>query len=436
MSSESQKVLIPGSFRIESATLSNFSGEEINIRPMITELTVMESMHSMFCVYEFLIVDGVALLEKYAITGNEKIKLEITKKDDPDADDVVTTKYLTVTGINEYGRIINESQAYMLQAVTETAMHCSIERVSKAVNGTAAGILADLYNEVQYKLPLDQRDTSTEGNYKLVLPNYTYTDTLAMLLGKAQNSSGSTFHMFESLWGDMSFTSYDEIIKSDPIDEYRIGSFQSTEGLKLTEFDKIRKKIKSINSNLGISHFEAFKKGGLSSRVFMNDIATKTFEKKDYFVLDEDLGRMDNDYALAPQYKVGKKPVSEIKQAKTFMVNKNTMAFANADNGQNRVDESVAKKRFRYENQFAVSHNIVVVGDSRLRAGSTIDIYVPTATDPKYISDVRDDYFSGRYFISSVRHSLKMGGSYTVDLTIRKDSVNRDKMISKNKSMK
>ena len=86
--------------------------------------------------------------------------------------------------------------------------------------------------------------------------------------------------------------------------------------------------------------------------------------------------------------------------------------------------------------EIVVINNIVVVGDSRLRAGSTIDIYVPTATDPKYISDVRDDYFSGRYFISSVRHSLKMGGPYTVDLTIRKDSVNRDKMISKNKSMK
>ena len=435
MSSEAQKLLVPGSVKIESAILTNYSGETVDIKVLIGELVITESINSMFCVFDIVVVDGVGLLEKYAISGNEKIELELSKRDTEGGNDIFTTKHLAIIGVNEYARTTNESQAYKIQAVSETALHCSVKRLSKSVNGSIGKIITDLYGEDAFNLPLNVVDGKKEGNYRFVLPNYTVTDTFAMLLAKAQNKSSTTYHLFESLWGDMVLTSYDEIIKQSPVDTYKLMSFETENDLRQSAFDEIRTKIKQIDSYLGLSHYESFKKGGIAARVFMNDISTKTFEKKDYNLLDEDLGRLDKDYILSDTYTIAGKPVADLRQPKTYMVNKNTMAFTNSENGQNRVDVSIAKKRFRYENQFAISHNVKLAGDTRLKAGSIVDITLPTPTDPKFLSEVQDDYFSGKYFVSSVRHNIVYGGSYTADLSVRKDSIDRERMISKYKSM-
>ena len=53
--SKQQQLLIPGSYKLESAILTNYKGEEIDIRSLITEFTINESFHSMFCLYEFVI---------------------------------------------------------------------------------------------------------------------------------------------------------------------------------------------------------------------------------------------------------------------------------------------------------------------------------------------------------------------------------------------
>lgn len=436
MSDDVRKELLPGYAKIEEAILTNFQGETVDITELISDVTVRESLYSMFCVFEIIVVDGVALLEKFAITGNEKIKIRISKRDSSNGEDIDTTKYLVLTGIKEYARIINQSQAYIIKAVSETAMNCSIARTSKTVEGPISKIINDLYsNEVQFNLPLTSGGEETQGNYKIILPNYTYTDIFSMLLNKAQNASGSVFFMFETLWGDMTLTSYKDMISQNPLDKYRLTDFED-DGKRKSEYDKLRTKIRDLSSNLGVSHFDAFKKGGLASRVFVNDMATKTFTQTDYDLLSSSNTKISKDFLLAQEYTVADKPLQDFNQPKTFMVNQNTLAFQGQENLQNRVSDSIAKKRFQYENQFAVSHDIKVTGDTRLRAGTMIEVELPTATDPTYAPVNRDEYLSGKYFISSVTHSFGAAGSYHETLTIRKDSIDRQTMLNKNKDLK
>lgn len=433
MSNPGQQELIPGAFEFRRCTLTNYAGEEIDIQELISEVVVTESIYSMFCLYEFTIVDGTALLERFAISGNEKIELELSKIDDQQGPDIITTKSLLITSISDYDRVINESQVYVIHAISETALNASITRASKSVAGSPTKIIKELYDEVQYRLPLTV-SASAQGNYKIVLPNYTYADIFSMLLNKAQATSGTTFHLFETLWGNVDLTSYNTIIDKPSVDEYQLKSFESTEtDTDVSAWDQIRRKITNIESNLGISRFEAFRNGGISTRVFAFDIATKTFTKTDFTLPQESPKKMDKDFLLDPSYRVSGKSISQIKQPKTHMVHQNTMAYNTGENLQNRVADTIAKKRMQYENQYAVSQFITLVGDSRLRAGNTLDLLLPTPTDPSRLSENRDEYFSGKYFISSVRHSLKTGGSYIVEVTARKDSIDRTKMVNKYK---
>lgn len=439
MSSIEQQKIIPGSVGIERIDLINFNNETVRIEQLVSEINIIESINSMFCIYEFTVIDGVALLEKFGITGNEKIKLELSKIDTEGGTQVKTSKNLVVTRINRYARVVNQSQGYVIQAVSETAMASAIQRISKSVNGTITKIVQDLYNEISDdNLPLEIRNATSEGNYKIVLPNYTYTDTFSFLLNRAQNTSGTTFHLFETLWGNEVLTTYEQILQQESVDLYSLSAWTDDKESELntkSSFDAIRTKIKRIESNLGVSNYDAYKNGGISSRVFVNDIATKTLSHTDYFLLQQSLARIDKEPFLSENYSVAGRPAEEYNQSKTFMVNKNTMAYENGDNLQNKVDETIALKRFHNESQFALSHNIVVVGDSRLQAGSTIDVLLPTPTDPVKLSEYRDEYFSGKYFVSEVRHQIFFGGAYTVDMTIRKDSTDRRKMQDKYRNL-
>lgn len=427
--SNSQNNIIPGAFEVSEITLINYAGERIDIQNLVTELVVNESIYSMFCTYELTVVDGTALLERYAITGNERIELIISKKDAQNGPDIFTEKKLIVTGIREYGRVTNESQVYIIEAVSETAMHSSAKRVSKSVNGSLSRIIQDLYSEIQYEMPLSVLDETTEGNYKILLPNYTYTDTMAMLLNKTQNSTGTTFHMFENFWGNETLTSYAQIISREPVDTYRMVTNEESE--RSNNYDEVRTKVRGVKSNIGASHFDALKTGGLISRVFVNDIANKQLSATTTELLSSGIVKMDVDHMLADTYTIADNSLPEIGASKHFMINKNSDAFGGIDNLSNRVDGTMAIKRMQFENQYALSHDIVLVGDSRLQAGNTIVFEMPTPTDPKFITESKDEYFSGTYFISSVRHTLSNSGSYVVDLTIRRDSVNRKKMSDK-----
>ena len=166
----------PGRYELQECVLTDFSGETVDMAYLISSFTVLESINSMFNIYEFTIVDAVNILERFTVSGNEKIELTLVKKDTPDGSEEQITKHLILTKIDAYARPSNEGQAYKFRAITDTAFKTSIKRVSRSDSDTPTDMISRLWDEVSFKTDLVVGDDAV-GNMKIVYPNHTYMDT-------------------------------------------------------------------------------------------------------------------------------------------------------------------------------------------------------------------------------------------------------------------
>lgn len=433
---ENKRELISGTFKLDQLVLINYAGQEIDIAPLVSEFTVDESLNSMFAIFDFTIVDAVNLLEKYIITGNEKIDITIIKRDTPGGADVQLDRRLVVTGILEYTRPNSEGQAYKLRAISEEAFASAIKRVSRAVKGTVGSIISELYAEIQFDQYLAQFDAGDFGNYNIILPNYTYKDTFALLLTRAHKTTGDIFYMFETLFNGVVYTSYGEMVGRAPFDKFKQKSQDDSEkSLSPEQFDKNRTRIYNIESKLGFSAFDGAVSGGFTTRTHTLDIAQKKYEYNDYFLLGEQgsLPTLDKEYTLYSGYQVSGTPISEYKDSKEYFHNLNTMAFENSDNLNNQFHNNSAKRNFIMQNQFGISHKLTLSGDTRIRTGICIEIEVPPALPPEVMEGNRtDDLISGKYLVGSIQHKFEVSsGKYLMKVGIKKDSINRSLITNK-----
>jgi len=418
--------ITPGHFKLHEAVLVNYAGKRIDISKIIDEFTVTEGITSLFSLYEFTIVDAVNLIEKYIITGNEKIELTLIKVDEYDGNPVQKTKHLIVLGIGAYARPSNEGQAYKLKAISEESFAASSKRISQSVNGNLTDILNTLYGHIKNKLALNVLDGSIEGNYKAVLPNKTYIDTFKMLLSRAQKSNGSMFFMYETLWNDIQLNSYDTMISSEPVNKYELRSENSSDSAhNKKSYDDNKIRIKSIDSKLGSSQYKNVKNGAYNSIIKEVDISTKKYTKVEYNAFSESVPKMDKEYTGTSALTISGKSMGDYINPVEFFINENTMAFEGADNLNNKIADSIAKQNTIRQNAFAVSHTVTLHGDSNLSVGKTIEIKVPPALDPGTVSEHEDALMSGKYVVYNIVHKFNRKGIYDVVLTVRKDSINR-----------
>ena len=410
--------------KINKCSLTNVDGDTIDIKPLIGSIRITESINQLYAIYDIFVADGVVLLEKFGIIGNEKIDLEIT-----DYYNTVNKK-LAVIGIREYAKPTNEGQAYRIQAMCETALLSSAKRISRSVTGTPTEIIQDLYGEIEFNLPLIPFDTSAQGNFKGIIPNLTYTDTFAYLLSKSYNDSGTTFHMFETFWFGLWLTSYDRMVQQSPAVEYIMSTdlnLQNTD----EDYDTIIRKINKIESNVGLSTFDSFRGGAFKARNYDVDLSTKTYTLSDFYINEATTPKISKDRVIDDRYEVAGTSLSDIENPKIYMSHRNTKAYGEAENFNNASDLSMPIKRGTFNNMFAVGHNLTVPGYSAIFCGTTVDVFLPKPTDPNVKGENRDELMSGTYVVTQAVHTIYSNSEYSLDVTLRKDSVDRQTMMNK-----
>jgi hypothetical protein len=431
--SEDVTNIFPGRYTFNNLTLTDWSGNQIEIKNLVSSWSVEESINAFFCVYEFVIVDAVNILEKHIVTGNEKLFLSISKRDFPDSDEKTIEKKLVLTGIEAYTRPSNEGQAYKIKAISETAFRASIKRISKSAEGSPTNLLRELWGDISSE-SLQIKDNS-EGNHKVIYPYYTYLDSMQMVLLRARDITPSPFYMFETFFDGQYCTSYSMMVgSSGSVVETFTQESQDRTPREEDEFEYNRKRIIKIQSNLGVSNYFQFKHGGISSTVHSIDISTKTYVKVEEDLYNQTTDSLYNDYAPDENFKVNGEGYSEWKNAKNYFVSQKTFIFGDSGskNIHQGVDEYIAQRGFVNENQFSITQTIDIHGDSRVISGSIIEIVVPPAMDPEEAGGIsRDDLFSGKCLVAGVKHNFTNDSEYTQTLSLRKDSIDRQSISSK-----
>ena len=405
-------------FKFGDITLTNYRGEKVDIKKVVSDFTVTESIYSLFDIYELTIGDGTGLMELYGITCNERIEVSIIKKNKSKGPDITVTKKLVVIEITDYAKSGEMTQVFKLRCLTESGFTAATKRLSRSVSGSVDQILKILTKEV-IKEPVKFVSSSSVGNFKVVIPNLTYTETFSLLTKSNVFEDGSTVHLYETLWNDFVYRSYSSMVNSEPKRKYKLSSNNKEQPESDKHFDEQTTRIKSASSSFDVSLYSAMKDGVYYSKVNRVDASSKTYD-----VIEFDLFKTESAHiSKHPYLKEGR---YEVDTPKTITQLVNSKAYADETNIRT-VDSSLyAKKVSTFGKQFGLTHTLEIDGATDFSVGDTIEVQIPPSHGVGVSRNKEDTLLSGKFLVTNIRHAFTSSGRYTMSIDVKKDSIDFD----------
>lgn len=190
----------PLSYELEICTFVNNEGEGFDIREMMLECNIYESITSNFLIGEIAIADAVGFLENGKIFGQESIRIKFKqpfgKGDTPDVLDTID-QIFRVYKISSVKRMGQNTTVFKLNFCAPELIHAKRIRVSQALRGSMTdiagrlakdhlGISIDEEGDPKLKPYFQVREKSQGDNYQVVLPNWTVNYAINWCCGQAQ----------------------------------------------------------------------------------------------------------------------------------------------------------------------------------------------------------------------------------------------------------
>jgi hypothetical protein len=188
----------PKSYNLEILTIVNNEGDGADIKSLMIECNIFESISRSFLLGELVIADSVNFLENYKLFGQESLRIKFSQsagsQDEAHVDDGIDQVF-RIYKIEAVTRIDTSSQAYKLLFCSPEMLTSRRKRISQAFRGSMTDIAAkcadDHLNisstETGKLVPhFEVREASQGDNYQVVIPNWTVGYTINWLCKNAQ----------------------------------------------------------------------------------------------------------------------------------------------------------------------------------------------------------------------------------------------------------
>ncbi len=447
-----------GDYDLKNIFLHNHYGEVIDIKNLVQELNIYESIYKNALTGSIVIVDAQNLIAKLEIQGTERISFKLSTPGAIDEKSIVDASEATghpfhVYKITDRKQLAPGTLLYTLHFGSREFMRNLRTKVSQAYDGR---LDRSVYNIFLDELYLDSKKTLTFepcGNSdKVVIPNLRPFDAINMIAEKAlpEKSNGVGYYFYETTKG-FHFRSWDNMISVNGRHRRNTKQEFYYMPLNITDpkiEDKINHDYKAVESYRFINNFHdvaANTVGGTyGHRVISYNLYDKSFEQDDYhyhndFVFSkhtEFAGRNANEkYAIAESNvdeqpadsKTGTSSVSDYPESRVSLQS-TTQFLHNEERGAKYgldvlQDGKQTGKRIAQQAQViqGTALKLVVKGQSYLEAGDLIDFKL-RSIDEKNTGGAEDPQYAGKYVITKIRHQIN-DSRYTMVLECAKDSV-------------
>ena len=443
-----------GDYKLDRVFLHNHLGEITDIKNVMIELNIFESIYSNALTGSIVIADAQNLIGKLQINGTERISFKLSTPGSIDERSIVDASVETghpfhIYKITDKRQLNSNTMVYTLHFASREFMRNLRTKVSQAFDGrfdmSALKILTD------EDLLDSKKQISFEpcGNSdKIVIPNLRPFDAINMMANRAlpQMSNGVGYDFSETTKG-IYFRSWDNMVSvrgsyDRPIAQEFNYMPQNIAADPQEYDDKINHDYKSVESYRFVNNFHDVAAntalGTYAHNVITYNIFDKSVNKIDYNyeyefaqtkhteVANEKSNR--ERYAIAASSYVDEddKKISDYKESRVSL-QPTTQFLHNEEKGAGYgIDVSQdGRKLAERESQLNQVTNgtvltMVVKGQSYLEAGDlikfnmlTVDEKNPTMYDPQY---------SGKYVITKIRHQVT-SKQYKMALECAKDSV-------------
>lgn len=431
MDNQLQITRYPTDYSLTDITLIT-AQKNISLKPLMVELNFFEDLYSPSISGELIVSDALGILNNYKVNGTEFISIEF-KKDYSDPKPISKLFRVYKVG-NRTPDGVNMYENYNISFCSEELLVSEKYRISKSYrNKKISEIVKDVFDNF---LSSGKKITAEEtiGLYDFVLPNKKVFETINWLTTYAQpatnnlgadmlfyeNAEGYNLKSLQTLFSQKSVATYYYNPKNVTID-------MQQKYMNLMDFEVIE----------SFDTLNATSSGTFSNRVLSLDtlLRKKTvtdFNYKKYFDTSKKLNKykVSSDYKNkmgdamydAPDDKMESAPlrlvVGNSEERKSKIVKQTPRGVKNDYFIEKTLPYRVAQ--INLANYTRVK--VVAPGNPKMTVGSVIDLNMfsmqPISQNTRR---EKDNFYSGNYLVSAVRHIIQQG-SYITVMELTKDS--------------
>lgn len=422
------KALKAGDVHIADLTLVCDSGIRMSLIPQFVELNIYESLFTNFTTGTLIVRDGLNLIDKLPIAGNERLVITFISA----GRETPYTGEFQVYGISD--RIVTKEseQVYHINFICPLAISNRLTRVSHSYSDTPDAIVRDIFNATFGRIPTtDKRslnqlvvNESIPFQMKAVIPNKTAVDAINWIASHAYTidpASPNAFVpdlMFYQTREGFHFASLSSLAKQPVRAVYNRSNANYRRGAELDVsrelsivqniyFEKSWHKVRQLDYGLHASTlisvdplFQTVKQHRFSYLEYFNQtshIYPNPLEQarpdRDGLILSDSEGRTDY---VVPEQAMSIYGDDRKEYPKFFLQRKSILEAYNTNVIQ-----------------------LIVPGDSDRTVGEKVYFKFPSA-EAQSIEETEDKYFSGEYVITSLRHVVTPR-NYQVVMNVSRD---------------
>ena len=207
----------PKTFFIEKAILTTNKDKEIDLKNIIQDIKVSESIYQSGIIVSIFVLDTVALIDRLKLAGNEKIDLVIQRREITNREKKKFELSVNIAEIKDYSEPRPSSRSYTLQCLSKHVYLNNTRVLKKSFEGSISKLISNIVtSELQSKM--FYRNTST-NNIKGIYPRIRPLSAIHWLLRNAYED-GTPYFFYETTKNGITLDSYKHLLDQDVFHTY------------------------------------------------------------------------------------------------------------------------------------------------------------------------------------------------------------------------
>jgi hypothetical protein len=406
-------------FEIKELVLESVNGTETDLILQMAEINVYENLHNSCITADMAIVDSLNQIMNLPITGHEWIRFSFKT---PGQSLIKLHLRIYKTSSRELEKL--RRQVFVLHCIDDVEFTNAETRVSKAYKGK---LISDIASNIQDEfLGSSFNKIETTKNLFHIIPAYwTPIKTLNFLASRANSSTylGSNYVYFQTVDG-FNFVSIEKLCDTTPVQKYISQPANVREQdvpihpPRTVASDEVA--IQSYKFDNNFDTLENVTNGMYTNRLLWHDLQKKQFGETDFSYPDT----YDNFKHIELNKVQGGS--SRLWTSASDFDNDIYGAFRFFSTGMPDQETFVKQWLQQRISQMQQIQNVrmfaTVPGDSNRRVGDIVELALPSPEPPIDNQLVMDKYYTNRYLITGLRHTINRK-QYLTTLELIKDSV-------------
>jgi hypothetical protein len=434
----------PSEIDLQTCLISNYDGKWVELRELVLEFNVYHDLLSPGIKCDIIVNDGVGLIEKVPLVGDETIILEFK---DGSADSTKLTYCFSLYKISDRVQQQDRTSTYTIHGISQEViknMRSSIGRSytdmtgKQIITGVYESYLKPKLDEFKYiKKSKSLIIDDTIGNHSFVVAKKTPLTFINMLQKEIEDAKykSSAFLFYENVDG-WRFKTVDSLIDKEPVDDFYFTSAINDDRNTKKSEDNI--KDYQIISNIDYySQFDVVDNhatGLLDNTVMTVDPIRKVFNS-DTFIYNNDF-----------------KQIKHLEKHKIYTEE----SLYRKNNGQSTTSYIVSQHGQQYDKLPYISNgkandhfvrnprrlhkflkfmlptfsqlnniilNIIIPGNSTLNVGEIINVHIPQQSADLDHMTKDNLLFGNKFLITAIRHTYnKIDNRYSTVIQVVKDT--------------